>query len=341
MNTVSISRWSVWKRAGLWLAGLVVFLLASGIVAAAPIPVQDYEFSVLQQAAETYVSKAPRLVSAQFVLEKIVREKSPDYWLISLCAPQDHQKGHLPEANLLPRVAFAQQAAWNKLPAGKKMVSYCYTGVGSGYMTTFFNMAGVDAYSLAFGLTNWTTNATVIVNPARPTVSTAYPVETGANLLTKEYPTPGLQTGKLDAAGIALSKAQEYLGSKKLLSIDAKEVKTTLLDDGDSEKFVIIDIRNPAQYAKGHIPTAVNIPWADTMKLQWLKKLPSDKLLVVVDEDGQSASMVAALYNLLGYQSRVLLYGMMNWTNDPAVIGKPLWQPPQDYPLVFPAAKSQ
>ena len=321
---------------------LLVLSVTLGVVPdsalASPIPVKDYEFSALQEAAEQYVARPPRLVSTKFVYDKIVQGKSSDYWLISLCAPQDHAKGHVPEARLFPRVAFAKPQTWQKIPADKKLVSYCYTGVGSGYMTTIFTMSGYDAYSMAFGLTDWTTNAVVIVNPARPRVPSSYPVEVTANVPTRNYPLPSLNTGKLDATGIAMARGQEYLGSLKPLSIDAKEVKATLIDAGDLEKYMVIDIRKSSQYAKGHIPSAVNIPWADTMKMESLQKLPSNKTLVIVDEDGQSASMIAALYNLLGYQARVLLFGMMTWSTDPAVVGKPLWQAPSDYPLVFPAA---
>ena len=106
---------------------------------------------MLQEAAEQYVTRQPRLVSTQFVYEKIVRDKSPEYCLISLCALEDHRKGYVPEAHLLPRVEFAKAQTWKTVPADKKLVSYCYTGVGSGYMTTIFTMAGYDAYSMAVG----------------------------------------------------------------------------------------------------------------------------------------------------------------------------------------------
>lgn len=50
------------------------------------------------------------------------------------------------------------------------------------------------------------------------------------------------------------------------------------------------------------------IPYSETMKLENLKQILGNKILVIVSEDGQSANQVSALYNLLGYNSQVLLH---------------------------------
>lgn len=60
------------------------------------------------------------------------------------------------------------------------------------------------------------------------------------------------------------------------------------VDDNNS---IIIDIRNPQDYYKGHIPTAVNIPYKDfeTIKSQ----LSKNKTLVFYCERGSKSLILA------------------------------------------------
>lgn len=153
-----------------------------------------------------------------------------------------------------------------------------------------------------------------------------------SNLLTHEL--PQISTGKTTPAEIAKEMAKAYFGSGDTLSIASADLKTRLIDMKDKTTYLIIDVRSPESYAKGHIPTAVNIPYADTMKLENLIKIPSYKTLVIVSEDGQSANQVTALYNFLGYNAQVLLYGMSTWTTNADVVGMPAWKGPQNFPWV-------
>ena len=75
----------------------------------------------------------------------------------------------------------------------------------------------------------------------------------------------------------------------------------------------IISLRKAEDYAKGHIPGAVNIGFGE------LAKLPMDEEILVYCYTGQSASFGAAVLGVLGYDVTNLLHGMSSWSDDAAV----------------------
>lgn len=76
----------------------------------------------------------------------------------------------------------------------------------------------------------------------------------------------------------------------------------------------VLDIRTPDRYAKGHVPGAVNIVFETVAKPENLARLPVDGTpIVVVCNSGHTASEVAPLLSLLGYNAWVLKYGWMGW----------------------------
>ncbi len=110
--------------------------------------------------------------------------------------------------------------------------------------------------------------------------------------------------------------ADAYLSSGKSPNITAQDL-FNVLNDGDSgnDPFVL-SVRSASQYAKGHIPTAVNVPWREVAKQENLAKLPKDKQIVVYCYTGHTGSQVTALLNILGYDAINLKFGMTAWTRD-------------------------
>lgn len=292
------------------------------------------EFSALQKAAEQYVLKGPRLISATDVYEKAVKAKDPSYWILSTRSQKDYDAGHVEGAVLITRTDFAKEESFNQVPKDKKIISYCYTGTGAAFVSTVLDLMGYDATPMTYGMVDWTSKDEVVATPARPKAKVDLPVETTENKLTGTHELPQLNTGKTTPDEIAKAMAKAYFGNGQTLSIATADLKTRLIDMKDTTTYLVIDIRKTESYAKGHIPTAVNIPYADTMKLDSLKKIPSYKTLVIVSEDGQSANQITALYNFLGYNAQVLLYGMSTWTTNADIVGMPSWKGPQNFPWV-------
>ena len=139
--------------------------------------------------------------------------------------------------------------------------------------------------------------------------------------LEKGYPTASGET--LDGSGggttpfdIIQAAANTYVTSSPQWNITANDL-FLLLNDGDSSNDpVIVSVRAPAAYAKGHIPGAINIPLADLVKPESLAKLPADKKIVVYCYTGHTGSQATAILNLLGYDATNLKFGMTAWTKN-------------------------
>ncbi|MDI6840144.1 MAG: rhodanese-like domain-containing protein [bacterium] len=75
-----------------------------------------------------------------------------------------------------------------------------------------------------------------------------------------------------------------------------------------NEKFVLVDVRSPEEYADGHINKAINIPHAEI-------KLKSRQLgckcgkVVVYSRNGHAGEIVAQTLLELGFKKAVNLYG--------------------------------
>lgn len=79
-----------------------------------------------------------------------------------------------------------------------------------------------------------------------------------------------------------------------------------------SDFYVLIDVRDAAAYAAGHLAGAINIPTAQLP--QWLGRFPQEKKVIVYDDDGTlSAAAYQVLVNAGFAQSRILLGGLDEW----------------------------
>jgi rhodanese-related sulfurtransferase len=93
--------------------------------------------------------------------------------------------------------------------------------------------------------------------------------------------------------------------SYKIPEADLKK----LVDAKDTGIF-ILDIRAEADYDKGHIEGAVNIPFKEVGRN--LDKLPQDKKIIVYCYTGQTGGQTTALLNIAGFEARSLNGGMNN-----------------------------
>ncbi len=89
------------------------------------------------------------------------------------------------------------------------------------------------------------------------------------------------------------------------------EVVKGLLNDKD---YQFIDVREPFEYAAGHIKKAINIPLGIIDNN--LGKINKDKKIVFICKSGGRSSMASKKVSKLGYDVYNMTGGMNAWTYD-------------------------
>jgi rhodanese-related sulfurtransferase len=82
-------------------------------------------------------------------------DKTNDPVILDVRKAEDYATGHIPGAvNMDPKTMFTA-AELAKLPKGKQIVSYCYSGQTASQVTAALRMLGYDAYNMQFGMPAW------------------------------------------------------------------------------------------------------------------------------------------------------------------------------------------
>ena len=99
------------------------------------------------------------------------------------------------------------------------------------------------------------------------------------------------------------------------LAADADEEHITcqnLQQLAGREPVFLLDVREPAEYAAGHIHGAVNIPLGALKER--IGELPSGMLIVCVCRSGRRSLEAARFLRSCGYGARSLDTGMIGWS---------------------------
>ncbi|MFO7729133.1 MAG: rhodanese-like domain-containing protein [Spirochaetia bacterium] len=86
-----------------------------------------------------------------------------------------------------------------------------------------------------------------------------------------------------------------------------------LIEEGEPEHLVV-DVRTPAEFADGHIPSAVNIPVSDIADQP--PSVPKDRLVVLYCRSGARSSSAAESLRSLGYTRVVDFGGIYRWDGE-------------------------
>lgn len=78
----------------------------------------------------------------------------------------------------------------------------------------------------------------------------------------------------------------------------------------DYKKLFVLDVRDAGQFAKDHIPGAMNIEWRQVFAQR--AKLPKDKTILVYCNTSSFAGQVAMALRMDGYENVRLLHGGYN-----------------------------
>ena len=93
-----------------------------------------------------------------------------------------------------------------------------------------------------------------------------------------------------------------------------------IMCDGDpSTNAMIIDVRAPEDFERGHITGAVRYDLTELFQPDTLATLPHDQRIVVCCYTGQSSSWAVGVLRMMGYDAYNLFYGMSGWTTNPEI----------------------
>jgi len=120
----------------------------------------------------------------------------------------------------------------------------------------------------------------------------------------------------LPACSRALIPAEDFAVVLKYAQAATTKGSLFVLAEGVHANYTAhftLDVRAAADYAAGHIPGAVNVPYAQVFTKDGLARLPQDRPIAVVCYTGQSAGIVTALLTALGYDAVDMSFGMAAW----------------------------
>lgn len=143
-------------------------------------------------------------------------------------------------------------------------------------------------------------------------------------------PVTPTQTSELDQI---VGAAHTYLSSSASPTMTATALYNNINDGNAANDPYVLCVRSAADYAIGHVPGAVNVPFKDVAKSASLALLPANRQIVVVCYTGHTASQTAMFLNMMGYDAVALKFGMAAWNVDPAHNPSVATNPPFDSAL--------
>ncbi|OLN32742.1 rhodanese-like domain-containing protein [Desulfosporosinus metallidurans] len=226
-------------------------------------------------------------------------EKNPaNYLVLDVRKATDYTKGHI---NGAVNVPFGTDIGINldKIRAaakGKTVVVICYSGQSAAQVTSTLNIAGIKTLTLIGGMGS--------PDPVKGWLGSKYPVVTDAVNMPS--------SPAVDSPNKTIDKVvKDYFFKLPEDSnfIDGKILHDKLASSPDS--YMLVDIRKPEDFAKGHIKGAINYPYGTEIakNLDTIIEKGKGKTVIVNCYSGITAGQTVALLNTIGVNAKSLLSG--------------------------------
>ena len=250
-------------------------------------------FIMAKKANEFFNAGKPIVMEPEEVYQKIVVEADPGYFLLDVRKPEDFAKAQIKGAVNIAYENIYKKAFLSTLPQDKKIVVKCYIGNTSGHASLLLNLLGFEAIGMKYGMMAWSNNPVAFaLQPYSGAMG--YPVETEINQVASEYELPVVDSGLSDPEEIILFYGKNFIweGRPKGSRIDPQDLFTEIVQKKNHDYFVV-SLQKPDDYARGHIPGAINIPPEKIAEIDSLKKLPPGKKIVTYSYTGNTSAMVS------------------------------------------------
>ncbi len=111
------------------------------------------------------------------------------------------------------------------------------------------------------------------------------------------------------------AQAAEHFASRLAFETDCADVHESL--QAGPADFVLLDVRGPNAYARGHVPGALNLPHRE-MNAERMESWPKDTLFVVycAGPHCNGADRAALKLSTLGYSVKLMLGGVTGWADE-------------------------
>ncbi len=247
-----------------------------------------------EEAALAYFADFPDggyIIKEDVFIDKV--KAGEDMFIIDIRQPDVYNEGHVTGAVNMPWGSDLG-SQMNLIPQTGNVYVYCYTGQTAGQTVAVMNVMGIPAKSVRYGF----------VRGISTVEGYEAVVDTDNVMIAQESHDidPALQAAADDYFGSL--PGSDPFKNNIIASADAAAI---LAAGDDSVQFV--DARKTEDYAKGHIDTAMSMPYAAGMQASFAN-LPADKKLIVNCYSGQTAGQTVGILRLLGYDAVSLKHGM-------------------------------
>lgn len=234
-------------------------------------------------------------------------------------------QGHIAGSTWIRMQAVARPENLALLPQDKIIVCISPTGHTAVQVTSVLRWLGYNAILLKHGMAGWTQTPAgqLMVGDAQGGIDCTYPVvavDHPVDLISPSALTlpPRDDYETLRSAADSLLEDDVFEKQYPFNHIFADRLHRQLEDPAARPGLFLLDIREPATSSyTGKIEGAVQLPWRSLANPGNLQQLPKDRLIVVIDDQGQSSGQVTAILRMLGYDAVSLRSGMTAWTETP------------------------
>jgi len=116
-------------------------------------------------------------------------------------------------------------------------------------------------------------------------------------------------TAHADNKAIATDEMEAYL---EFVDYGGGVIFAEQIPKEEWPKMVLIDARDPAQFAKGHIPGAINMDWRQVLAKR--NDIPKNKPVLIYCNTGSLSAQAGFALRVAGWENvRILQGGMAEW----------------------------
>jgi len=257
--------------------------------------------------------------------------------------PDPYYAGHLPGAIYVPWREIVATGTLACLPKDRKIVVYSGNGQTGGQAAAILGILGYDVANLKWGIGSWTSDTDAAPGrysllrdtiwnegSAHRTVTSdrsTFRARSLADEHQEKYPFPeAVAPG--EESDVILQAARRYLDRCHAPNISGPELYRRLYAGQDAhflcppgsneqshgEFPFLLDVRESKPRGLGYVSGSLHVQRKEVFKIENLRRLPPDRLIVVHSATGHTGAQVTALLGVLGYRVTNLRFGISAWS---------------------------